>query len=282
MMEQEYDPLFSEAAMAEDTLARRRMERAERGRAQDGEGRPAGWSYTAIVGVQAVVCAVLIGLLLALYFAAPDIFAGVRDEYRAMQGRQITSMEASAWWEKVKDAMSHGVGEDLMEQNLEETGAGGADVPMADSLKLPGGNMSFAPVYVTARACLPVDGTISSPFGARVHPVTGEDGYHTGIDIAAKEGTRIAAAYYGTVSDISEDGVSGKYIVLDHGNGLKTFYCHCSEILAEKGAVVRAGETIAFVGATGQVTGPHLHFEVRLGGVRHDPSFVLSGMLDGI
>ena len=265
----------------EDTLTQRRLERAERSRVQ-GEGRPTGWSFTAIIGVQAVVCTVLIGILVALYFAAPDTFAGIRDEYRAMQERQITSIEASAWWEKVKNAMSHGVGNDLMEQNLEETGAGGADIPMADSLKFPGSNMSFSPVYVTSRAYLPVAGEVSSPFGARVHPVTGEDGYHTGLDIAAAEGTRIAAAYYGTVSDISEDDVSGKYIILDHGNGLKTFYCHCSEILAEKGAVVRAGETIAFVGATGQVTGPHLHFEVRLNGVRHNPAFILAGMLDGI
>ena len=277
-MDQDYQSFDFDA---EDTLTQRRLERAERSRVQ-GEGRPTGWSFTAIIGVQAVVCTVLIGILVALYFAAPDTFAGIRDEYRAMQERQITSIEASAWWEKVKNAMSHGVGNDLMEQNLEETGAGGADIPMADSLKFPGSNMSFSPVYVTSRAYLPVGGEVSSPFGARVHPVTGEDGYHTGLDIAAAEGTRIAAAYYGTVSDISEDDVSGKYIILDHGNGLKTFYCHCSEILAEKGAVVRAGETIAFVGATGQVTGPHLHFEVRLNGVRHNPAFILAGMLDGI
>ena len=277
-MDQDYQSFDFDA---EDTLTQRRLERAERSRVQ-GEGRPTGWSFTAIIGVQAVVCTVLIGILVALYFAAPDTFAGIRDDYRAMQERQITSIEASAWWEKVKNAMSHGVGNDLMEQNLEETGAGGADIPMADSLKFPGSNMSFSPVYVTSRAYLPVAGEVSSPFGARVHPVTGEDGYHTGLDIAAAEGTRIAAAYYGTVSDISEDDVSGKYIILDHGNGLKTFYCHCSEILAEKGAVVRAGETIAFVGATGQVTGPHLHFEVRLNGVRHNPAFILAGMLDGI
>lgn len=277
-MDQDYQSFDFDA---EDTLTQRRLERAERSRVQ-GEGRPTGWRFTAIIGVQAVVCTVLIGILVALYFAAPDTFAGIRDEYRAMQERQITSIEASAWWEKVKNAMSHGVGNDLMEQNLEETGAGGADIPMADSLKFPGSNMSFSPVYVTSRAYLPVAGEVSSPFGARVHPVTGEDGYHTGLDIAAAEGTRIAAAYYGTVSDISEDDVSGKYIILDHGNGLKTFYCHCSEILAEKGAVVRAGETIAFVGATGQVTGPHLHFEVRLNGVRHNPAFILAGMLDGI
>lgn len=277
-MEQEYDQLDFDPA---DTLAQKRLERArERGR--DGNPPARERSFTGIIGVQAVVCAVLAAALLVMYFTAPALFSALEEKYASMREGAITSAQASAWWEKVKSAMSHGVGEDLMEQNLEDLGAGGADVPLTDTLKLPGKNMSFAPVYVTEKAVLPVSGTVSSRFGARVHPVTGEEGYHTGLDIAAREGTRIAAAYYGTVSEISEDSVSGKYVILDHGNGFKTFYCHCQEILAEKGAVVRAGETIAFVGQTGQVTGPHLHFEVRLGGVRHDPAFVLAGLLDGI
>lgn len=268
----------------EDTLTQRRMERAERMKAEgeSGKGRPRERSYTYIIGVQMILCILLSGVLVALYFALPETFGRLKEAYLSMQSEEITAQQASAWWEKVKDVMSHSVGDDLIEQSLEESGAGGADVPLPDSLKLPGKNMSFSPIYVTVPAYLPVSGTVSSSFGARVHPVTGEEGYHTGIDIAAKEGTRIAAAYYGTVCEISEDATSGKYIILDHGNGLKTFYCHCSEILAEKGANVRAGETIAFVGSTGQVTGPHLHFEVRLNGIRHDPAFVLKGMLDGI
>lgn len=277
-MDQEYNGLDFDMS---DTLTQRRLERAERAAATGAES-PKEKSFTFIIGVQMVICLILAGVLTALYFALPDTFAQLKESYHAMQSQQITAQQASAWWEKVKDVMSHGVGDDLLEENQADTGAGGADVPIADSLKLPGSNMSFSPVFVTTPAVLPVDGTISSPFGARVHPVTGEDGYHTGLDIAAKEGTRIAAAYYGTVCDIAEDEVSGKYIILDHGNGLKTFYCHCSEILAELGANVRAGETIAFVGATGQVTGPHLHFEVRLNGVRHNPAHVLAGLLDGI
>ncbi len=280
-MDQEYQ---SFDFTAEDTLTQRRMERAERAERAAGAGteRPQGRSFTFIVGVQMVLCILLSGILVALYFARPETFDRLKASYLSLQSQEITAQQASAWWEKVQDVMSHGVGDDLLEENGADVGAGGADIPLSDSLKLPGDNMSFSPVFVTAPAVLPVNGTVSSPFGARVHPVTGEEGYHTGLDIAAKEGTRIAAAYYGTVCDISEDEVSGKYIILDHGNGLKTFYCHCSEILAEKGAVVRAGETIAFVGATGQVTGPHLHFEVRLNGVRHNPAYILAGLLDGI
>ena len=71
MTEQEYDPFDS---TAEDMLTQRRLERAERTRTQEGENRQTGWSFTAIIGVQAVVCAVLIGILVALFFAAPDIY----------------------------------------------------------------------------------------------------------------------------------------------------------------------------------------------------------------
>lgn len=281
-MEQDYRALDFDLD-EEDTLTRRRMERAQRmERGGDGNGPPKERSFTFIIGVQMALCVLLSGALIALYFALPETFSAIKEAYLAQQSQPITAQQASAWWDRVKEVMSHGVGEDLMEESLKDAGAGGADVPLADNLKLPGKNMSFSPVYVTMPACLPVKGAVSSPFGARVHPVTGENGYHTGIDIAAGEGERIAAAYDGTVCEISEDSTSGKYIILDHGNGLKTFYCHCSQILAEKGANVRAGETIALVGSTGQVTGPHLHFELRLNGVRYDPAFVLAGMLDGI
>lgn len=267
----------------EDTLTRRRMERAQRmERGRGGDSPQKERSFTFIVGVQMALCVLLSGALIALYFALPGTFGAIKTAYLAEQSRDITAQQASAWWDRVKDVMSHGVGEDLMEENLQDAGAGGADEPLADNLKLPGKNMSFSPVYVTIPAHLPVEGAVSSPFGARVHPLTGEEGYHTGIDIAAGEGERIAASYDGTVCEISEDATSGKYIILDHGNGLKTFYCHCSQILAEKGANVRAGETIALVGSTGQVTGPHLHFELRLGGVRYDPAFVLAGKLDDV
>ncbi|MDD6526538.1 MAG: M23 family metallopeptidase, partial [Oscillospiraceae bacterium] len=90
-------------------------------------------------------------------------------------------------------------------------------------------------------------------------------------DIAAPLGTKIKAAYNGTVSRTGEDSRSGKYIYLSHSNGLETLYCHCSSILAKKGAKIRQGETIALVGSTGWSTGPHLHFEIHKNGERIDP-----------
>lgn len=111
----------------------------------------------------------------------------------------------------------------------------------------------------------------TSFFGERVNPITKKTGFHTGVDMAAKEGSKIRAVLDGKVTKTGEDERAGKYIQLTHKNGLTTLYCHCSEILAEKGAVIRKGETIALVGSTGMSTGPHLHFEVAEKDIRKDP-----------
>lgn len=139
-------------------------------------------------------------------------------------------------------------------------------------------NTSFAPVSTTAPIVAPVNSTkYTSSFGYRINPITNERSFHTGLDIAAPLGTKIKAAYSGTVRKTGEDSHSGKYIFLTHSDGFETFYCHCSEILAQQGAVIRQGETIALVGSTGWSTGPHLHFEIRKDGTRLNPLWVLEG-----
>lgn len=146
--------------------------------------------------------------------------------------------------------------------------SGGEDIAKAD---VPA-NCTFAPLKLTAPILNPIEnGRYTSPFGFRTNPITGEYGFHTGLDIAAAEGTRIRAAFSGTVTKIGEDSRAGKYIFLTHDDGLVTFYCHCSEIVAELNANIRQGETIALVGTTGWSTGPHLHFEVRKDNIRYDP-----------
>ena len=139
-------------------------------------------------------------------------------------------------------------------------------------------NTSFSPVSVTAPIVRPVSGgRYSSKFGYRTNPITNEYSFHTGLDIAVPEGTKIKAAYGGQVRTVGEDNHSGKYIVITHSDGFETFYCHCSKILAEEGAVIRQGETVALVGSTGWSTGPHLHFEVRKDGKRLNPLPILNG-----
>ena len=129
---------------------------------------------------------------------------------------------------------------------------------------------------------LPQTFSISSPFGYREDPFTGELEYHNGTDIAAPNGTQILAAAAGTVTIAngidSWGGSYGYHIKIDHGGGLGTLYAHCSAICVTPGQQVQQGEVIGFVGSTGNSTGNHLHFEVWVNGERTDAmSFFLAG-----
>jgi len=114
---------------------------------------------------------------------------------------------------------------------------------------------------------LPQSFTITSPFGYRKDPFTGEVTYHSGTDISAPAGTPILAAAAGMVTIANGadpwGGSYGYYIKLDHGGGIETLYAHCSAITVTAGQRVRQGEVIGYVGTTGNSTGNHLHFEMR-------------------
>lgn len=107
---------------------------------------------------------------------------------------------------------------------------------------------------------------ITSPYGWRTHPIYGDMRFHNGIDIGADMGTAIIAAYRGTVIGAGYDSSMGNYVMVDHGEGLVTIYMHASYLCVSQGDVVETGQMIALVGATGDATGPHLHFTVRLNG----------------
>lgn len=107
----------------------------------------------------------------------------------------------------------------------------------------------------------PVSGHITSRFGSRE---VIRDHEHKGLDIAAKTGTPIKAVADGTIIHSGEMGGYGNLIIIDHGNGVKTYYGHCSKLYVKKGDTVKTGETIAAVGSTGNSTGSHLHLEIRL------------------
>ena len=118
----------------------------------------------------------------------------------------------------------------------------------------------------------PVTGTITSPFGWRSNPFGGSPGFHQGLDIAAPSGTTVTAAAGGTVIMAQWYGGYGNYILIDHGGGYSTGYGHLSAIYVSTGQSVQRGQAIGAVGSTGQSTGPHLHFEVRIAGKPVDPA----------
>ena len=117
----------------------------------------------------------------------------------------------------------------------------------------------------------PTDGQVTSGFGYRMHPILKTRRLHAGIDIPAPTGQPIYAADDGTVVVSGTYGGYGKAIVIDHGEGMSTVYAHQSVLAADVGDDVLAGDTIGYVGSTGFSTGPHLHFELRLGGAPTDP-----------
>lgn len=121
----------------------------------------------------------------------------------------------------------------------------------------------------------PVPGGITSPFGNRVHPITGTTRLHTGLDMSASYGQPIQAGAPGVVILASYFGGYGNTVIIDHGGGMSTLYAHQSELAVSGGASVEAGQVVGYVGSTGFSTGPHLHFEVRLGGSPVNPAVYL-------
>ena len=118
---------------------------------------------------------------------------------------------------------------------------------------------------------VPSSSRITSPYGYRTHPILRTRSFHSGVDIAAPTGTPIVAANDGTVIYSGTRGGYGKCIIIDHGGGTATLYAHCSQLLVSSGTTVSRGSTIAKVGSTGQSTGPHCHFEVRINGSTTEP-----------
>ena len=132
-------------------------------------------------------------------------------------------------------------------------------------------NIKFRSVTTTSRGgsanrfLWPSEGHITSTFGPR------NGGFHHGLDIAAPKGSEVRAARNGIVEFVGWLNIYGRTVIIDHGGGYQTLYAHNDRFLVEEGQYVVAGEKIATIGATGNTTGPHLHFEVIVNGKRVDP-----------
>ena len=133
------------------------------------------------------------------------------------------------------------------------------DVTDANSEKSGAPNSDGIPVFA-----VPTYGEISSAFGTRVHPISGETLEHTGIDIAADGGACVVAAAGGTVEKTGEDSANGKYIIVRHSANCTTVYAHLSKVCVTEGEAVDSSIKIGEVGSSGISTGPHLHFEIKI------------------
>ena len=155
------------------------------------------------------------------------------------------------------------------EELLDDTGAEPFRIP-------PPSYCSYEKVELGFKYKSPLFGIITSKYGYRDHPIIENASFHTGLDIAAKKGTDISAFADGTVIESGKNKTYGNYLLIEHKNGIRSFYGHNSRLSVKKGQKVKLGQKIAEVGSTGMSTGPHLHFEVRKGTTRLDPALYIS------
>lgn len=132
-------------------------------------------------------------------------------------------------------------------------------------------------IYVSTPKGWPVSGRITSSYGRREHPRSGEEQFHSGTDIASEPGTPVRATADGIVSFAGWSGGSGNLVVLEHGLGFSTCYAHNKIISVRQGQKVKRGDVISNIGSTGNSTGPHVHYEVWLEGKPVDPAKYMQG-----
>ncbi len=135
----------------------------------------------------------------------------------------------------------------------------------------PGTHVSATPSFLNDGLAWPVEGTVSSGYGWRIHPIFHTPEFHTGLDIAAPWGAPVEAADNGAVIFTGEMTANGMLVILNHGDGVSTTYSHLSSYAVHVGDRVRRGQVIGRVGSTGWSTGPHLFFELRKDGQPLDP-----------
>lgn len=152
----------------------------------------------------------------------------------------------------------------MLQQRAAERAAAAAAA--AQAAQSSGGGSDYTYVQGTGQLAWPVSGVITSGFGWREHPIFGRQIFHSGIDIGVDEGTPVHAADSGTVVYSGWMDGYGYAVVIDHGNGISTLCAHNSDLAVSEGQSVSKGTVIAYAGSTGNATGPHVHFEVRVNG----------------
>lgn len=138
---------------------------------------------------------------------------------------------------------------------------------------LPGGYTMDQISLGELETMTPVAGRLTSGYGYRDHPISGKYFFHGGVDIGGQTGDAIAAFADGAVEYTGKNDSYGLYLQIDHGNGVKSFYAHCSRIVVTKGQTVAMGDKVAEIGSTGTSTGPHLHLELKYNKMHLDPAY---------
>ena len=252
------------------------------------------------LGFQFLICALLFGLLFGLKTTNSDFLKSLGKDYFNNLNENFTfeTVKREVSEQEFIDESVENIKTDVEEAQSQTTTAtptttesslleaeieaeGGADYSVSSENDLPS-NVSVNNYSLNQRMVLPVSGTVTSEFGLRNHPISGDLRFHAGIDIAADTGTPIYAAFDGVVKVAEYDQWNGYHIKIAHDSDILTVYCHCSELFVKVGDTVSAGDIIAAVGSTGSSTGPHLHFEFRIDNVSYNPETALNEAINAV
>lgn len=225
---------------------------------------------------QFLFCTLIFAFFYSIKYSDNAFFKSFKDSFFDEINKTITTEEVKETFKKIENfAEKEFILTDFSDElfTAEVLGEGGEDVEINNE-KIS--NVSFSNYKLNYKIYSPViNGIVSSEFGERVHPINGTLGVHKGIDIALDEGEPIYAIFDGEIIEATYDQWNGNYIKIKHDNNIMSVYCHCSELFVEKGDIIRGGEIIAEVGSTGQSTGPHIHFEIRINDVSYNPAIAL-------
>ncbi len=225
---------------------------------------------------QFIFCTLIFAFFYSIKYSDTTFFKTFQKSFFNEINESITTEEVKETFKKIEDFTGN---EFILTDYSDELftakvlGEGGKDIEINNE-KIS--NVSFANYKLNYKIYSPViGGVVSSEFGERVHPINGTLGVHKGIDIALDAGEPIYAIFDGEVVEATYDQWNGNYIKIKHDNNILSVYCHCSKLFIQKGDKIRGGEVIAEVGSTGQSTGPHIHFELRINDVSYNPAFAL-------
>jgi murein DD-endopeptidase MepM/ murein hydrolase activator NlpD len=185
--------------------------------------------------------------------------------FMGMGGPSPSDVREKLKAEKDEEGLSHQLRTDI--ERLESE-ANSQEESLSELVKLL---QSKKKILVHTPSIWPVHGWVTSGFGFRINPFTGLTQMHEGLDISNRIGTPVKASADGIVSDVGRDYSLGNVVVISHGFGMATRYCHLNKIFVRAGQKVKRGDKIAEVGTTGRSTGPHLHYEVRVNGIPVNP-----------
>ena len=244
--------------------------------------------FVMIILLQVFLCTIIVLVSVGVKYWGEDLYTDFEDTYSEIMEDSLTAGEINSWilqaenwfeqamkiFEKTPLSENISIPPHTTNPPIEPNAMGkGGQMQVSDMSKsIEGVNMENVIVLGDFTFPLDSDLIITSFYGYREHPITGEPDFHTGLDFAAEKGTEIHAIKPGIVNEVGKSDTYGKYVSILHESGLETFYAHCDKILVRKGKKVDMGDVIAKVGNTGVSTGYHLHLETRTNGVKFDPN----------